>query len=327
MSVLFLTSFSLPPIPFYMSADNKINGNLNSLFLIPAYSEPQYQGNDNTENGQTYSQMDSNREIIGREYSGGFGCTTFADGTVDCNKQSKTEYDNDGTSISSSPNVNIERRSDPQIAVENTEDRPDAATAGNEQSNLDNKVIDGELKEEDSSRRTDPKLQPPSDNSNSGDKQSKCMGEEMKIKNVIRGSGCIKGTDNKDFIQAIPNPKSPDGDVDNIIFGKDKPDVIFSDVGIDLVYGGSGGDTVQGGPGSDQIFGGGGDDHLFGGSDDDLIVGGRGNNHMYGDIGNDVLKGGKKSGANYFDCGEGLDTIIDFNLAKGDVTAGNCEIF
>jgi hypothetical protein len=48
---------------------------------------------------------------------------------------------------------------------------------------------------------------------------------------------------------------------------------------------------------------------------------------MYGDLGNDVLKGGENSGANYFDCGEGLDVITDFNPAKGDITAGNCEIF
>ena len=48
---------------------------------------------------------------------------------------------------------------------------------------------------------------------------------------------------------------------------------------------------------------------------------------MFGDIGNGVLKGGENSGANYFGCGDGLDTIIDFNPAKGDITAGNCEIF
>ena len=48
---------------------------------------------------------------------------------------------------------------------------------------------------------------------------------------------------------------------------------------------------------------------------------------MFGDIGNGVLKGGENSGANYFGCGDGLDTIIDFNPAKGEITAGNCEIF
>jgi Ca2+-binding RTX toxin-like protein len=138
-------------------------------------------------------------------------------------------------------------------------------------------------------------------------------------KNLIQGQGLIVGTNHEDFIQG-----STENDQ---IWGKKVGDIIFADLGIDRVYGGHGGDTVEAGPGNDQIFGEGGDDQLFGGFDDDLIVGGRGNNHMFGDIGNDVLKGGDDSGANYFDCGEGLDVIIDFNPAKGDVTAGNCEIF
>jgi hypothetical protein len=64
---------------------------------------------------------------------------------------------------------------------------------------------------------------------------------------------------------------------------------------------------------------------LFGDFDDDLIVGGSGNNHLFGS--NDVLKAGENPGANYFDCGDGLDTIIDFfNPERGGVTADNCEI-
>jgi hypothetical protein len=49
----------------------------------------------------------------------------------------------------------------------------------------------------------------------------------------------------------------------------------------------------------------------------DLIVGGcrwKWKQPSVGDIGNDVLKGGENSGANYFDCGDGFDTIVDFNL-------------
>jgi hypothetical protein len=138
-------------------------------------------------------------------------------------------------------------------------------------------------------------------------------------KNVLQGQGLIVGTNHEDFIQGST--------LDDQIFGKDVMDIIFADLGIDRVYGGAGGDTVEGGPGNDQLFGEGGDDHLFGGFDDDLIVGGSGNNHLFGDIGNDVLKGGENSGANYFDCGEGIDIIIDFNPARGDITAGNCEIF
>ena len=35
------------------------------------------------------------------------------------------------------------------------------------------------------------------------------------------------------------------------------------------------------------------------------------------------LYGGQ--GADYFDCGEGVDVVIDFNLEEGDDNAGNCE--
>jgi hypothetical protein len=35
------------------------------------------------------------------------------------------------------------------------------------------------------------------------------------------------------------------------------------------------------------------------------------------------MQGGQ--GADYFDCGEGIDMIIDFNLEQGDDSVGNCE--
>jgi Ca2+-binding RTX toxin-like protein len=387
MSVLFLASFALPSIPVHTNADIRNNGNPNSLFLIPAYSIAQQE--DDTKNFVTYDKTGTNKKMIGREYSGGFGCTTYADGTVDCKKQSKTEYDReyinykatiiantadggsnnnngnnrenqpqqykqqqqqqqqqlmaqtnvdkghngptDGMSTSSS-NIHIRGGSEPQSVAETP-----TTTKGADRQLSPNINIFVEESKEDNNQRQDSMQQSPLANSatdsdsDNGDKPKKvCMKDPdnpnwVSLKNVIRGWGCIIGTNNEDFIQAIPNPSG--GDLDNIIFGRDKPDVIFSDVGIDTVFGGAGGDTVQGGPGNDQIFGKRGDDHLFGGSDDDLLVGGSGNNHLFGDSGNDVLEGGKNSGANYFDCGDGYDVIIDFNPAKGDITAGNCEIF
>ena len=136
---------------------------------------------------------------------------------------------------------------------------------------------------------------------------------------MLQRGGLIVGTDHEDFIQG----NTADVVLNDQIFGKDMPDMIFGEQGMDRVYGGSGGDTVHGGPGNDQIYGEGDDDHLYGGFDDDLIVGGSGSNPL----GDDVLKGGENSGPNYFDCGDGFDAIVDFNLARGDVTAGNCEIF
>jgi hypothetical protein len=136
-------------------------------------------------------------------------------------------------------------------------------------------------------------------------------------KNVIRGQGLIVGTDHSDFIIGST--------VNDIIFAKGGHDVVFADLGVDTVYGASGDDTIEGGPGNDQLFGQDGNDNLFGGFDDDLLVGGPGNDHLFGDIGNDVLIGGP--GADYFDCGDGIDTVLDFNPAQGDVMAGNCELF
>ena len=136
-------------------------------------------------------------------------------------------------------------------------------------------------------------------------------------KNIITGRGLIVGTNHVDYIIG--------SFVDDIIFAKSGSDVVFADLGIDRVYGGNGEDSVEGGPGNDQLLGENGADSLFGGFDDDLMVGGPGDDHLFGDIGNDILIGGP--GANYFDCGDGIDEILDFDPAKGDVMAGNCELF
>ena len=36
-----------------------------------------------------------------------------------------------------------------------------------------------------------------------------------------------------------------------------------------------------------------------------------------------LLEGG--SGADFFDCGAGFDTVVDFNPNEGDITNDNCE--
>jgi hypothetical protein len=30
-------------------------------------------------------------------------------------------------------------------------------------------------------------------------------------------------------------------------------------------------------------------------------------------------------GADYFDCGDGVDTVIDYNPSQGDILSTNCE--
>lgn len=37
-----------------------------------------------------------------------------------------------------------------------------------------------------------------------------------------------------------------------------------------------------------------------------------------------MLIGG--AGADYYDCGDGYDVVVDFNPTKGDTTADNCEV-
>jgi hypothetical protein len=43
-----------------------------------------------------------------------------------------------------------------------------------------------------------------------------------------------------------------------------------------------------------------------------------------GDVGNDILRGG--AGANESVCGDGVDTVLDYDPAKGDVISNDCEI-
>jgi hypothetical protein len=129
------------------------------------------------------------------------------------------------------------------------------------------------------------------------------------------GDDRIIGTPGIDVIIGLPGS-------DNIR-GGNGTDIIQGDEDADRLYGENDNDIIQGGLGSDQIYGGEGDDILTGGLDDDLVLGENGNDKIYGDLGDDVLAGG--NGADYFDCGEGIDVIIDFNLDEGDDRAGNCE--
>jgi Ca2+-binding RTX toxin-like protein len=138
------------------------------------------------------------------------------------------------------------------------------------------------------------------------------------LENFVMGSfgnDRISGTPGNDIIVALDGSDSIHG-----LGGNDK---IQGNEGADQLYGEAGNDVVQGGTGSDQLYGGDGDDIMAGGVDDDYLVGGTGNDKLYGDVGDDILVGGP--GGDYFDCGEGVDVVIDFNLTDGDDSAGNCE--
>jgi Ca2+-binding RTX toxin-like protein len=63
---------------------------------------------------------------------------------------------------------------------------------------------------------------------------------------------------------------------------------------------------------------------LIGGDEDDILSGDDGDDILYGVIGNDIMRGG--TGANEFVCGEGVDTVLDYNPSQGDVISNDCEI-
>ncbi len=72
--------------------------------------------------------------------------------------------------------------------------------------------------------------------------------------------------------------------------------------------------------GNDDIYGGQGDDWLrdFGPSDSDEI------NRFFGQEGNDLLVGSRST--DIFNCGEGIDVVLKFNLTQSDKSESNCEI-
>ena len=45
---------------------------------------------------------------------------------------------------------------------------------------------------------------------------------------------------------------------------------------------------------------------------------------MIAAAGDDIMIGGP--GADFFDCGDGTDSVIDYSPSQGDVLSNNCEI-
>jgi hypothetical protein len=128
-------------------------------------------------------------------------------------------------------------------------------------------------------------------------------------------SDCIIGTDKKDVILG--------GDGPDFIRGKGADDNLQGRFDNDQLRGNDGDDNLQGGPGADYLYGNDDNDVLFAGFDDDFLSGGDRNDELYGDFGNDILEGGR--GADYFDCGENYDIVLDYNPGDGDILANNCE--
>src|SRR5215203_1923121 len=153
---------------------------------------------------------------------------------------------------------------------------------------------------------------------------------DRKDSNIIVGTRPITlGTKCNDVIIGCPTTASATGlgsscGNGDILRGFENDDVIQGSIGNDEIYGDEGNDQLAGSAGSDKLYGGPGIDILQAGEGPDLLVGGNGDDELYGGAGDDVSIGGK--GANYFDCGDGNDVIIDFDPDKGDAQSGNCEV-
>ena len=126
---------------------------------------------------------------------------------------------------------------------------------------------------------------------------------------------CIIGTNKKDVIIG--------GDGDDFVRGKGGDDNLQGRFGNDQLRGNDDDDNLQGGSGGDYLYGNDDEDVIFAGFDDDFLSGGNGNDELYGDFGNDILEGGR--GADYFDCGENFDIVLDYDPGQGDILANNCE--
>jgi Ca2+-binding RTX toxin-like protein len=129
------------------------------------------------------------------------------------------------------------------------------------------------------------------------------------------GDDRIEGSNSSDIIIGLLGSDT--------LRGGNGDDKIQGNEDLDKLYGGNGGDLLQGGAATDQLYGGQGDDILAAGIGDDYLIGEDGNDKLYGGVEDDILQGGP--GADYFDCGDGIDIIIDFELEQADDNAGNCE--
>ncbi len=126
---------------------------------------------------------------------------------------------------------------------------------------------------------------------------------------------------NGDDIYTIDDPndviieKVGEGNADKVITTLDDyalPDKIENlDLGVG-VHTGSGNqldNTIQGNNAGDDIDAGNGDDTIKGGTGQDSLTGGKGDDDIFAGAGNDLIVGGSGPGNDFYDGGEGADTV------------------
>ncbi len=168
------------------------------------------------------------------------------------------------------------------------------------------------------------------------------------------GNDTLHGGDGDDTIYGASNATdSTDNDTlygeggDDHLFGQSGDDALYGGfnadelrggAGIDTLWGESGEDDLYGDAGADTLHGGDGNDTLYGAgssdsTDNDILYGEDGDDFLYGQSGNDILSGGLgadnlqgDAGADIYlweagtgDDGDGVDSVIGFTTAQGDV--------
>lgn len=144
----------------------------------------------------------------------------------------------------------------------------------------------------------------------------------------VQGDTIVGGTSSAVSAAPIEGTNHADtilGTFDNDqIYAKGGDDIVMGNDLDDRIFGGAGDDLLQGNFGGDKIDGEGRNDVIIGGDADDILSGGDGNDKLFGVFGNDILKGGE--GANDFICGEGIDTVLDYDPGQGDTLSNDCEV-
>lgn len=111
---------------------------------------------------------------------------------------------------------------------------------------------------------------------------------------------------------------------DDLIYGRNAAENINGLTGNDIIFRKGGDDNIQGAQSDDKLYGEKGDDILMGSYENDYLSGGSGKDQLYGGDHDDTLRGGK--GANFFNCGNGFDVVVDFDAQNGDTRTKDCEI-
>jgi Ca2+-binding RTX toxin-like protein len=133
-----------------------------------------------------------------------------------------------------------------------------------------------------------------------------------------KGKDKLNGGPNQDFLDGQQgNDELKGGKGDDTMNGGLGQDRLRGSRKFDRVTARRGNDVAWGGPGNDALFGNRGNDRLSGNTQADRLLGGFGNDILTGGGGSDEIRTGAGADRiNYRSALHGVDTIVDFNVAR-----------